>query len=173
MVEKNPPRNLSAIRLRSILHYDPETGVWTNLVSRAPNARAGAIAGTITKDGYHQIGIDGKFYRSHRLAVLYMTGDWPSLDPDHKDGNRLNNKWSNLRPATPTQNQANRQISKNNNSGHNGVYWNKAERKWQAQIQINRKRVYLGRFDDLDQAAAAYKRAAIAAFGEFANISGE
>jgi hypothetical protein len=95
----------------------------------------------------------------------FLTG-WPLTD--HRNGNGLDNRRANLREATKSQNAANRGLDRNNTSGFKGVYWNKAERKWQAHIQVDGKKRTLGRFPDPEDAARAYDAAALDAFGEFA-----
>ena len=91
---------LTAARLRKMLHYDPETGVFTRLWT-------GNVTGCPDAKGYLRIAADGRSYRAHRLAVLYMTGAWPSEQIDHINQVRTDNRWSNLRPATNGENGAN------------------------------------------------------------------
>jgi len=100
---------LTAERLREVLHYDPETGAWTWLVApRKGRSYVGQRAGALKDDGYRIIGIDGVRYRSNRLAWLYMTGAWPEADVDHRDrASRGDDRWTNLRAATRSQNQGN------------------------------------------------------------------
>lgn len=99
-----------------------------------------------------------------------MTGEWPDKRMDHRDLDRSNNRWSNLRLASNTENGANRAKGKNNTSGHKGVSWCKNRQKWQAGIKINYRRKALGRFDTKEEAAAAYAVAAQELFGEFARV---
>ena len=89
---------LTQERLKELMYYDPETGIFTWKVKRARNASAANIAGTKDKDGYIIIHIDKKAHKSHRLAWLYMEGYLPyGIDIDHKDQDKQNNKWDNLR----------------------------------------------------------------------------
>jgi hypothetical protein len=154
---------ITAERLRKLLHYDPETGVFTWRMQRGP-AAAGAVAGSPHRDGYVCIGIDGRWYLAHRLAWLYMSGEWPENQIDHHDGKRSNNRIANLRPATHAQNQMNSRAY--GQSGRKGVSWNRG--RWQARIRVNRVLIHLGRFDDKEEAAAAYALHARKHFGEFA-----
>jgi len=158
---------LDASRLRDLLIYNPETGEWIWKVKRN-RMPAGSRAGTDSGDGYVNISVDGTVYRSHRLAWLYMTGEWPRSQIDHEDTNRANCKWSNLRLSTQSQNIANAKIYSNNSSGHKGVGWDKRIYKWRAYIMKNGKNYHLGVFDHVADAIAAYQRAAIKMFGAFA-----
>src|SRR5262245_14670047 len=99
---------LTAARLRKLLHYDPRTGVFTWLVDRRGRfARKGAKAGTISGNGYCQICIDCRLYLSSRLVIFWMTGKWPKRFVDHINGNKADNRWCNLREASPSQNGGN------------------------------------------------------------------
>lgn len=160
--------DLTAERLRLLLHYDPETGVFTWLVARRGTARVGAIAGSRPGNGYWMIRVNGQLYKAHRLAWLYMYGGWPTHQIDHEDTDKGNNRWKNLRPATNGQNQANTKKRTTNTSGFKGVYWHATEKRWRAYITVNRKFKHLGYFDVRELAHAAYCRAAEEFFGEFA-----
>lgn len=157
---------LTADRLRQFLKYDPETGVFTWRVQRG-NQSKGSRAGCI-HNGYLVIWHNGKIYKAHRLAWLAMTGDWPPADIDHINGDRCDNRFSNLRLATRTENCMNRKMQSNNNSGIKGVSWNEQRRKWIAKIRVNRRLLHLGGFVRIEDAAAAYERAAHKYYGEFA-----
>jgi hypothetical protein len=160
-------------RLREVLHYEPTTGVFTWLVYRGRKAKAGFVAGTTGAQGYRQIIVDGAHYKANCLAWLYMTGKWPTGDVDHRDTDRLNDKWGNLRKATRSQNAANRKRHHNNSSGFKGVHFRKdrASRPWAASIGVNYHRHHLGFFETAQEAHAAYVAAAIKHFGEFARAA--
>jgi hypothetical protein len=158
-------------RLRQVVKYDPETGVFTWLIRLSPNIKVGGIAGSKDTGGYLQFMIDGRHYLSHRLAVLYMTGQWPDSDIDHKDLDKANNKWENLRRATESQNVANTALLARNTSGLKGVHWHKRDQKWIGSIRVNRKLKEIYRGHCPAAASFAYQVAADKAFGEFARFS--
>jgi hypothetical protein len=159
---------ITAERLRELLHYDPETGVFTRRVSTNNAYRVGDIAGGINSQGYLQIRLDKRLYKAHRLAWLYVHGELPPADVDHINGIKNDNRLGNLRPATRSQNQANMRKHDANTSGYKGVSWNQQHRKWRANIRVNGRLKYLGAFDGPAEAHAAYLRAAEGGFGEFA-----
>jgi len=168
--------HFSAEYLREILQYDPVSGVFTWKIGGRGGVRAGAIAGKIrpARPGggpTRAIGINGKVYQAHRLAWIYMTGEWPRLGVDHINTDSLDNKWNNLRLATTQQNGANRGLPQNNTSGFKGVHWNESNKAWKAQIKHNGVRIHLGYFTDPELAHAAYCAKARELFGEFARVS--
>lgn len=114
------------------------------------------------------VGDKCKNFFMHRLLLNISSND---LFVDHIDGNGLNNQRSNLRICTRNENQQNRPKNKNNKSGYKGVYWNTERGKWQADIMVDKKKVYLGRFDNVELAAKAYKDAALKYHAEYANIN--
>src|ERR1700719_1662744 len=101
-------------RLRELLSYDPETGVFRWLVRKRQNVKAGDVAGSFDGCGYCKISIDRRAYKAHRLAWLYMTGEWPPAEIDHINMNRADNRFANLRLATRHQNMANQRLYANN-----------------------------------------------------------
>lgn len=160
---------LTQERLKELLHYDPDTGVFTWL---QPGKRrlVGFTAGTVNSRGYLYISIGGKQYRAHRLAWLYMTGEVPENEIDHRNGIGTDNRFANLRKATRSQNKANSATYKSNSSGCKGVGFDKATGRWKARVQVNGKRISLGYFDSPESAYAAYCEAATKFHGEFANM---
>jgi HNH endonuclease len=156
-------------RLLELLSYDPETGLFRWLVARGGTAKAGSIAGSPTMNGYVNISIDGRLYRAHRLAFLYMLGRWPDPEADHRDLNRANNRWTNLREATSAQNQANVSAHRDNKLGIKGVV-QQSSGKYRAQINVGGRQIYLGTWDRSEIASFFYEAAALAFFGEFARI---
>lgn len=163
---------MNAELLRSLLDYDPTTGTFKFRcradTSNAWNARwAGKEAGNLGEQLYVSIQLLGRSYKAHRLAWLYVYGEWPDGDLDHEDTDRSNNRIGNLRSATRSQNLANTFPRSNNTSGFKGVTWNKKNSKWVAAIRKG-KSLHLGCFDEIEHAAAAYRIAAAYIFGEFA-----
>jgi hypothetical protein len=116
-----------------------------------------------------ELSLRGHRALAHRVAWLYMTGEWPAGDIDHINNNRSDNRFSNLRPATRSLNIANSTKKKSNSSGFKGVSFSKANRKWFAKITVNYRQQSLGYFNTPQEAHAAYVHAAREAFGEFAN----
>lgn len=160
---------LDAETLRARLHYDPSTGVFTWRISQG-RAPAGARAGGFWK-GYVGIRVGGRKYFAHRLAYLYMTGAWPPGDIDHRDMDRLNNRWSNLRSATRSQNKANCTLRSDNTTGFKGVSFFKQTSRYHAKIEVRGKHLHLGFFETPEAAHAAYAAAAKHHFGEFARAA--
>ena len=158
---------LTRARLHELLHYDSETGEfrWAKRVSK--QIRVGAVAGTLEVNGYRKIPIERGQYSAHQLAWFYMTGRWRSGLIDHRDGDRANNRWDNLRRATQSQNCANKRRARNNRSGFKGVTKTPSGR-WSAAIQKNGRNRYLGIFTTPQEAHAAYMAEARKLFGEFA-----
>lgn len=151
--------DLTAQRLRELLHYDPETGVFTWRISRGPKAPTGAIAGGIHKArGYWRIRLDDDLYYGHQLAWLHVHGEWPAHSIDHLDGNRTNNRIVNLRDVSNRINSQNRRrATPNTRSGFLGVAPNGSG--WMALIKCNGKTNYLGTFRKAEDAHAAYVEA--------------
>lgn len=157
---------LTVDRLRSLLHYDPETGVFTWHETGMGRNLSRVAGGLVDRRAYVSISIDYRKYRAHRLAWFYVYGEWPAVI-DHIDGNGLNNALSNLRPALRWQNSANSKRSKANVSGVKGVYWEARKARWCARIMVRGKYHYVGSFRDFEDAVKARKKAEIILLGEF------
>ncbi len=164
-----PRRELTAEQLREILHYDPDTGLFVWAQSRGKKTAKGKAAGSIDNYGYVVIRFDGSLWKGHRLAWLYMTGEWPKVVVDHENLIRADNRWTNLRDATKGLNAANSKLAANNKAGFKGVSKHKKVPMWVAQITVNQKKIYLGLFRTPEEAHAVYMAAARKYFGEFAN----
>ena len=145
-------------QLRKLLHYDPDTGVFTRLVRTSSRVNIGDIAGSKHVEGYWTISVEGRQQLAHRLAFLYMTGELPAL-VDHINGVRTDNRWANLREASFTANAENRVNRPWGNNPFMGVSWDKTKNKWLCCITVNNKTVNLGRFTDPAEAHQVYLKA--------------
>lgn len=157
---------ITAKRLRELFHYDPETGIWTWVAcskSRLNGRRADHQRDS--KRLYRIVTIDKQKYYSHRLAWLYMNGKWPEDDLDHRDLDKGNNRWSNIRIANDSLNNANKSPMKR--AVPKGVDPLKYGR-FQARIKVNLRSIHLGTYNSAEEAADAYERAASYHFGQFA-----
>lgn len=157
---KPAERKLTQARLKELLHYDPLSGLFTWLVVRG-GKHVGDVAGSVCRargKDYRRIRLDDELIMAHRLAWLYVHGEWPEDELDHEDGDGLNNRISNLRPADRLQNNKNASLRKDNRTGVPGVYEMQPGR-FQVTIKHRGQTHYLGRFGDVP-AAAAVKKAA-------------
>lgn len=163
---------LTQAKLKELLDYDPDTGVFTRKTTPKKGLwEKGQPAGSVNKvNGYTEVWVDGKSYTGHRLAFLYMTGAFPERNVDHLNLNRSDNRWCNLRPATQLQNTWNIPKSKANTSGFKGVSLRKDTLKWASRIKANGRYLSLGCFDSPEEAAKAYARAALQFRGDFARV---
>lgn len=165
------PCKLTQERLKQLFHYDPETGVFTRKLTVSSRALSGGCSFYKNEHGYRQIRADYRLYRAHHLAWLYMTGAWPDAQIDHIDGNRENNRFANLRPATNAQNGKNRGAQSNNKLGLKGVSFHKKSRKYRVSIVSDGSYHYLGLFDCPAAAHFSYIIAADKLHGEFARAA--
>ena len=166
---------VTAGRLRSLLHYDPATGTFT--WKDRPNLRpcdrlriVGKVAGCYAAQiNSIVIRIDSRLYLAHRLAWLYVKDEWPEYEIDHRDLNRANNSFLNLRPAEGWLNRANVRVRSHSRIGVKGVSFSRNGKRYVSQISIHGKKQHLGTFDSVPEAHTAYMTAARKQFGEFAN----
>lgn len=158
---------LTVERLKQKLSYNSNTGLFTWKRSRGPG-KEGAVAGRLHNQGYIRISIDYKDYLAHRLAWLYVYGEWPSDEIDHVNGIKTDNRICNLRAATREENCRNVTVNKRNRLGIKGVSErNDCKNRFRAKIMINGKVVVLGQYKTAEEAKAAYNEAARKYFGEF------
>jgi hypothetical protein len=143
--------------VREVLHYSPDTGIFTWRVKLNRRINIGSIAGYNRTDKYKIVRINKKQYRASRLAWLYMTNAHPINDIDHIDGNPTNNIFSNLRDVTTAENiQNQKRAHKRNKSGFLGVSWHIAGKRWRARICADNKQIVLGYFNTPEEAHQAY-----------------
>lgn len=150
--------NLTAARLRELLHYDAETGVFVRAVATGRHGchKAGVVSGYTNPMGYVEISVDNRNYKAHRLAWLYMHGCFPPNYIDHIDGNPSNNRIANLREADDLINAQNiRRAKKQNTSGFLGITKN-GQDGWLAKVWADGKAHYLGTFRTKEEAHAVY-----------------
>lgn len=158
-------------KLKQDLSYDPETGMFHWTRGGGPARRPSGIAGDINAIGYRRIRLGGDTYVAHRIAWLFHYGELPDDDVqiDHINGDRADNRISNLRLATRFENTRNSRRRRDNTSGVKGVGWHKSTGKWVAYIRENGKHRHLGLFRSIDEAADTVRRARERLHGEFAN----
>lgn len=160
--------------VRDLLSYDPDTGVWRWLKPRRVDMRPGDVAGCKAhKSGYGQIGIKGKLYLTHRLAWLYMTGEWPEHEVDHINGVPGDDRWGNLRTATASQNRHNVKCHRDSTTGVRGVRQPAGRGSYLASIYCEGKNLHIGSFKTLEAAASAREAAELKYFGEFSSLKRE
>lgn len=144
--------------LKQLLAYDAETGALTWRKRTSSRNYAGKEAGAAHGEGYRIVMVNGVSYLAHRIIWKLVTGEDP-LEIDHIDGNRSNNRISNLRTVTSAENSKNMKRAEDNSSGVTGVYFTKRLGKYIAEITANGKYRYLGLFCTLEEATAARKAA--------------
>ena len=145
--------------LKSILDFDPSSGIFYWKVKR-PNINIGDLANNIGKNGYVRISIKNKKYYAHRLAWLYVYGEFPTNQIDHINRIRTDNRIQNLRDVKQSENVQNASIRKNKTVKSRGVALCKKTNKYRARIRLNGKEIYLGYFSTEEKAYAAYRHAA-------------
>jgi HNH endonuclease len=153
-------------QLKQALDYNPQTGIFTWKAGVSRKCPAGTIAGTPSFYGYIHICIAGKKHYAHRLAWLYIYGEFPKDAIDHVNRNKSDNRLGNLRPGNKSLNSAN---AKGRRDGLKGAFRNR--RRWMGMITVNGKKKYLGNFLTEQEAHAAYAEAAKKHFGEYHCLS--
>ncbi len=146
---------LTQDRVRELFDYNPETGDLIRKVSMGSNAKKGDTAGCLNSDGYFITGVDGKRYYNHRLIWLWVEGYFPEHEIDHESRVRSDNCWGNLREASRQCQTRNSCAPANNTSNVKGVYWNKRDQKWLAQIMVDGRLKYLGPYSSFEDAVCA------------------
>lgn len=141
--------------LKEILDYNPDTGIFTWKIRPSQIKHIGNIAGTLNKRGYIRINVNKKSYLAHRLVLLYMTGSWPIDMVDHKDNNKSNNCFDNLRECDNKFNKQNQNKPQKNNHSTStmcGVTFREDSKKWRVMLRINRILINFGQYDTQEEA---------------------
>lgn len=149
---------LTQAYLKTQLHYDPETGVFTRIASASNASKVGNTIKAKHGGGYALVRLQGKAYLLHRLAFLYMEGEFPAQQVDHINGIRSDNSFVNLRRVSPQTNCRNQKVRRDNASGHHGVWFSAPTNRWHAFITVNMKRKFIGSFPNIEDAINARKQ---------------
>ncbi len=149
---------LTQARLRELLDYNPETGVFTWRVSRRGHRKAGDEAGYLQRNGYVKITLDQRRVMAHRLAWLYAHGVWPLQQIDHINGDPSDNRLANLRDVAPQTNSENERKARRRKNGGTllGAHWSTTWKRWKSSIISSGKSLHIGWFDTEQQAHEAY-----------------
>jgi hypothetical protein len=152
--------DLTAQRLRELLHYDPETGVFTWRAPLGKKTKPGQVAGTLHAAGFVSIGVGGFSYKAHRLAWLHVYGEWPTNVIDHIDGRPANNCIRNLRDVSMLVNMQNlRRARSDSKSGVQGVALHPETGKWRPRLRLGGRNISLGLYETIGEAQTAYLEA--------------
>ena len=154
-----PPQDV----LLATFRYDAASGEITRVSD-------GKSVGSRTAEGYRHVYVAGRTYQAHRVIWKMVYGVDPYII-DHADRDRANNRLSNLREASRSENGANSRVYRSNRSGFKGVFWDNFAKKWRADTNFNGKKVFLGRFNTKEEAAAAYEEKVRELFWEFARVA--
>lgn len=162
----------TAERIRELLDYNPLTGVFLwkhrrNGPLKWNTKWVGKVAGSPRGNGYQAIGIDGVKHNAQTLAWVYVTGEWPDRFVDHKNLDKLDYRFENLRLASFGENSANAGIRNDNKSGFRGVHFVKSRNVWHARLNKDRKGYHLGAFNSAEEASRAYAYKAKELYGEY------
>lgn len=155
--------------IASQFDYDSESGLIRRKTKKGLSLDEWPIVGSLRSDGYVVVAFTSKRLLVHRVAWVLMTGEWPMLFIDHKNGIKNDNRWLNLREANHSENAANSKLKSTNKSGFKGVS-QKVNGKWIAQIKKNGKTRHIGTFDNPLDASLAYKAKASSTHKEFMKI---
>jgi len=152
--------------LQELFVYSDGNLIWKNTSGR--HNCAGKVAGRLTPYGYVSVEVNGKPHQAHRLIWVYHNGN-TDFYIDHINGIRSDNRIENLRPCTKTQNAHNRKKCKRNSTGVKGIRLRSDSGKFEARITLNKKRVVLGSYENLEFAELVVIMAREKYHGDFAN----
>ncbi len=155
-------QSITQKEVKHLFSYNPKNGDVIREVTTSWAAVKGSPVDNIRKDkrtSYYRVKINQKNYKLHRIIWLYCYGVFPDNEIDHINGNGLDNRLCNLRAVTNAENSKNLRVFNTNTSGVTGVVWHKHYKKWQAQIGLNGKCIFLGRYKDIKDAISAREEA--------------
>lgn len=156
-MSRTPVTEVTLEQVKKLFSYDPDSGVFTRLISTSRCVKVGQVAGSMNGDGYLQVKIDGHRYTMHRLAWLYVNGEWPKGVIDHLNGHRADNRIANLRDTTQKVNAQNKHKARSDSASRLlGVYKEKRGRRYRSHIWIDGRLHVIGYFDTKEEAHAAY-----------------
>jgi len=158
-VAKMQKNSITKDQVLSLLSYDDATGHLIWLSNVGGRLRKGTRAGRVAATGYREVGLYGHLYLEHRIIWLIFNGSFPKDQIDHINRVKDDNRIENLRECNTSENHQNLTLVCTNTSGVVGVTWNKRYAKWQAQIGLHKKNIFLGLFDTIDDAAKARREA--------------
>lgn len=163
MPYKKRVEKLNAESVHSVYRYDPATGrLWRKMAT-------GDLKGCkIRSHNKYVVSFNRVQYPATHIIWLLMTGCWPKNVIDHANCDSLDDSWNNLRECTSAQNCYNKSVTSRSASGVKGVFWDKERNKWSTYITKDYKVRFIGRFDTIEAAKAAYDKKAAELFGEFA-----
>ncbi|MBT2326742.1 HNH endonuclease [Variovorax paradoxus] len=161
-------RRITAERVRELFDYEADTGLFRHRTDCNSQVEVGEVAGgKDSEEGYWRLRVDGLTVLAHRVAWLWVTGEWPDDRIDHKNGVRHDNRFSNLRACSALENARNVKVRANSSTGVAGVTWESKYCRWKAHIKVSGKCITLGRFKALLDAVSARRGAEIRLFGDF------
>ena len=158
-------------RLKLLFRYDPFTGKLFWLVNKRGHHLIGREAGSLKRNGYISISIDGKRHQAHRIIWAMAHGKMPQQCIDHINGDKADNRLENLRSATVAENTRNAGKPATNSSGYKGVYFEKGRGKWRAKISVMNRDIHIGYFGSCEDAVAAYQEKSVLLHGAFARLA--
>jgi hypothetical protein len=161
---------ITQAELHEAFNYDPATGVFSRKKVFSNRSKVGGKLGLKQAKRHITIYQNGKYYCAHRLAWLYVYGKWPDGYVDHINGDPTDNRISNLRDSTQSQNLCNSKLPVTNKTGVKGVSWDDSRGQWFAKIQYKKKQYPLGRYDDFDVACQVVMQKRLEIHGSFARF---